>query len=123
MPGRRLALLGLGWLCVGAGIVGIVVPGWPTTVFLLAALWAFARSSKSLHDWLYAHPRLGPPLRDWRERGAISARAKLAALVFMAVGLAAAAASAASWTLPAVLAAVLAPVALFIVTRPGARER
>lgn len=123
MPGRRVALLGLGWLCVGAGVVGIVVPVWPTTVFLLVALWAFARSSKSLHDRLYAHPRLGPPLRDWREHGAISGRAKLAALLFMAAGLAVASASAATWTLPAVLAAILVPVAVFIVTRPGAPGR
>lgn len=118
---RRFALLALGWLCVGAGVIGIAVPGWPTTIFLLAALWAFSRSSRRFHDWLYTHPRFGPPLRDWREHGAISASAKRLAVLFMAAGLVVAAAVSDGWIFPAALGAVLAPVAVFIVTRPDRR--
>ena len=60
---ERAMLVGLGVLCVTLGTVGIFVPGLPTTVFLLLASWAFARSSPGLHRKLHAHPRLGEFLR------------------------------------------------------------
>ncbi|MEL0022405.1 MAG: YbaN family protein, partial [Rickettsiales bacterium] len=67
------------------GLIGIVVPGLPTTVFLLMAAWAFSRSSERFQNWLLAHPRLGPPVIAWRERGAIPARAKILAVAMMSV--------------------------------------
>ncbi len=119
MRARRIALLGLGWLCVAAGVVGIAVPGLPTTVFPLVALWAFGRSSERFHAWLYGHPRLGPPLRAWHEHGAIPPRAKLLAVVVMAAGLVVTTLASATWVAPAALGAILIPVGAFIVTRPG----
>ncbi|MDP2401161.1 MAG: DUF454 family protein, partial [Actinomycetota bacterium] len=41
----RPVLLGIGWACVALGLVGIVVPGMPTTTFLVIAAWCFIRSS------------------------------------------------------------------------------
>ena len=63
--GLRYALIGLGWVNVALGAIGIVVPGMPTTVFLLIALWAFSKSSERFRTWLYEHRRLGPPIRAW----------------------------------------------------------
>ena len=54
----------LGWVFVGLGFVGAFVPGLPTTVFLIVALWAFSRSSDRLRMWLWTHPRFGATLRD-----------------------------------------------------------
>ena len=121
----RPLLIVFGWLCVALGFVGIFVPGLPTVPFLLLALWAFSRSSQKFHDWLYTHPRLGPPLRDWREHGVIPTRTKLIAVTVMAISLAwITFGIAESWVLPVVVAACLVPPALFIVTRPGTpRER
>jgi uncharacterized membrane protein YbaN (DUF454 family) len=82
---RRL-FLGLGLLFAGLGFVGVVLPVLPTTPFLILAVACFARSSRRLERWFLDHPSFGPPLRDWRERGAISRRAKLAALVGSAFG-------------------------------------
>ena len=116
----RPFLLALGWLMVGLGFVGIVVPGLPTVPFLLVALWAFSKSSQRFHDWLYNHPRLGPPLRDWRDHGAISVRAKILAVATMAASFVwVTFGIATDWVLPTVLAACLVPAAAFIVTRPG----
>lgn len=120
--GRPLLLL-FGWTNVGIGVVGLFVPGLPTTGFLLMALWAFSKSSPRFHDWLYNHPRLGPPLRDWREHGVIPPRAKLLAVSMMALSLAwVSFGIAESWQGPALMAACLVPVALFIVTRPSHRR-
>jgi len=116
----RPLLLILGWLMVGLGFVGIFVPGLPTVPFLLVALWAFSKSSDRFHAWLYNHPRMGPPLRDWREHGAIPVRAKILALATMLVSvLWIGFGIAEDWVLPTVVAACLIPVAVFIVTRPS----
>ncbi len=74
----------LGWCFFGLGAVGTVVPGLPTTPFMLLALWAFSKSSRRFHDWLYAHRLFGPPLQQWRSHRVIPGKAKLLAVVTMA---------------------------------------
>jgi len=73
----------LGWSFFGLGAVGTVVPGLPTTPFMLLALWAFSKSSKRFHDWLYAHRLFGPPLNQWRDHRVIPLKAKFLAIVTM----------------------------------------
>src|SRR5690606_16754477 len=60
-------------------------PGLPTTPFVLLAAWAASRGSRRLHDWLFGHARLGPPLRDWRDQRAVSLRARMIAVTFLAL--------------------------------------
>ena len=64
----RFVYIAIGCVMVALGVVGIFLPLLPTTPFLLVAVWAFARSSPRLEAWLIHHPKLGPPLRDWRGR-------------------------------------------------------
>lgn len=116
---RRWFLLGLGHAALGLAILGAALPLLPTTPFLLVAAWAYARANPRLSAWLHQHPRLGPFLRDWEQRGAIPRRAKACA----AVGITA------SWVIialtfdhpavPAAVAPVLLAVLLYIVTRPA----
>lgn len=116
----RPALLALGWIAIALALVGLVVPVFPTVPFLLVALWAFARSSQRFHDWIYDHPRLGPPLRDWRDYRAISLPAKIFAVAGMATSFGIVTfAVAEDWIVPTLMAACLIPVAIYIVTRPG----
>ncbi len=116
----RPFLLALGWVAVGLGVFGVFVPGLPTTPFLLIALWAFSKTSKRFHDWLYNHPRLGPPLRDWRQHGVIPVWAKILAIATMSISLLwIIFGIAEDWVLPAVVAACLVPPAIFILTRPS----
>lgn len=55
-----------GLLFVGIGGVGVVVPGLPTTGFLILAAWCFSHSSPRLEAWLLSLPRFGPMIRDYR---------------------------------------------------------
>lgn len=77
---RRYLYLALGFASVALGGLGIVLPLLPTVPFMLLAAFFFARSSPRLEAWIVGHPRFGPHIRAWRERGAISPAGKRAAL-------------------------------------------
>lgn len=64
---RNTLYIGLGTLSLGCGIVGIVVPGLPTTPFLLLAAWFYVRSSSRLHDKLVNHKYLGRYITGYSE--------------------------------------------------------
>ncbi|MFB9947667.1 YbaN family protein [Rhizobium puerariae] len=115
----RLLFLGLGWLFVAIGVAGAFLPVLPTTPFLLLAVACFARSSPRLEAWLLEHPKFGPPLRDWREKGAIPRKAKIAAVVMMTLSYAIFwfGTSPPFWRAVLVAALMIGP-AIFVVTRP-----
>ncbi len=116
----RYALIAFGFLNVAVGTAGIFLPLLPTTVFLLIALWAFARSSPRFHNWLYHHPRLGPPVRAWHQHRAIATSAKILAVTVMTLSLVYTTLFVADdWVLPVIIGVILAPIAAWIVTRPN----
>ena len=47
----RIFWILLGFLCLGLGAVGIVLPILPTVPFFMGTVFCFAKSSKRLHDW------------------------------------------------------------------------
>lgn len=77
----RYLLVVLGLLFVGLGGLGIVLPGLPTTPFLLLAAACFAKSSPRLHAWLLANRVFGELIRNWQENRTIPRRAKVIGLI------------------------------------------
>jgi uncharacterized membrane protein YbaN (DUF454 family) len=82
---RQLYLAG-GLLSVALGAIGAVLPIMPTVPFLLLAAFCFAKSNPAWEQRLLDHPTYGHSLRQWRERRAISRRAKISAIAAMSVG-------------------------------------
>lgn len=109
-----------GFLALALALIGIPLPLLPTVPFLLLAAFCFARSSDRLHDWLIGHPRFGPPITEWRERGAISKPAKLAATLAMIAAFGIAALAGVAHHVLVIQVAVLACVGVFIWSRPEA---
>ena len=117
-PLARTLWLAGGWIALGAGMVGVVVPLMPTTAFLILAAFCFARGSERMHDWLVNHRTFGPMLADWRNHHAISRRGKvLAGVAMIAVLAISVGLEVPAWVL-ALQAVILAAVAAFLFTRP-----
>jgi uncharacterized protein len=116
----RIAYLIAGILLIVLALIGAVLPLVPTTIFLILAAASFARSSPRLEAWLLSHRYFGPPIRRWRERGAISPGAKAMAVGGMAAGFAAFLYGAApAWPLAAAVGAGLAACAAYVLSRPA----
>lgn len=108
-----------GLISLALGIIGVFLPLLPTTPFVLLSAFCFSRGSQRLHDWLLAHPRLGPPIHEWRDHGAISKKAKrLAAAAMLLAFLLAWLGGAPKEALIAQVVVLIA-VAVFIFTRPS----
>ena len=80
---KRFVLISVGCTATGLAIAGAILPGLPTTPFLLVALWAFARSSETLHGYLHRVPLLSHALVEaqrFEERRAVRPAIKLTAI-------------------------------------------
>lgn len=81
----RWLLLAIAVLCVVLGVIGIVLPGLPTTPFIILAAWAAARSSPRFHAWLLRNRLFGPLLVNWENGHRVGRRAKWSATLAMGV--------------------------------------
>ena len=79
MVGKKIVYGLVGLIATALGVIGVWVPGLPTTVFILIALWAFSNSSKRLHSWLLHVPVLNHAVREaqrFQREGTIDRRVK-----------------------------------------------
>ena len=115
----RNLYLALGWICLLLGLVGAVLPLMPTTIFLLAAAWAFARSSPRLHHWLREHSHFGEAIRAWEEHHAMPRRAKRMAFLALALSYAVTATVFGPLSIAAIVGGIcMAAVAIYIAHLP-----
>ncbi len=79
----RPFLVLIGCIATVLAVLGAILPGLPTTPFLLIALWAFARSNERLYGWLHRIPLLSSALAEahrFEERRAVRRPIKLVAV-------------------------------------------
>ena len=79
----KLLMISAGFLSLGLGTLGIVLPGLPTTPFVLLAAGLFVRSSDTLYRRLLASRLYGKYLRSYIEKGGMSRRMKIYASLMM----------------------------------------
>jgi uncharacterized membrane protein YbaN (DUF454 family) len=77
---KRLLFVAAGLMCVGLAYLGAILPGLPTTPWVLAASYFFARSSPRLERWLKRSPFFGKLVRDWEEHRGIRRGVKVFAV-------------------------------------------
>ncbi len=86
----RILWIALGFLCLGLGSIGILLPILPTVPFYLATMFCFAKSSKRLHDWFIGTGLYKRHLESFVQKKSMSMRSKLSIVgtvtVIMAAG-------------------------------------
>lgn len=73
---KRLLFLMLGFLCLGLGCVGIVLPILPTVPFFLVTVFCFAKSSQKLHDWFIGTKMYREHLESFVQKKGMTVRTK-----------------------------------------------
>lgn len=77
-----------GLAAVALAAVGVFLPLLPTVPFLILAAFCFARSNPAWEKRLLDHPRYGPHLSAWRQKGIVSRKAKWSATAAFTVSIA-----------------------------------
>jgi len=79
----KLILILLGTISLGIGVAGIVVPGLPTTPFLLLTAGLYMRSSDRLYNWLLSTSICGRRIKRWQEKRGMTIREKVLTILMM----------------------------------------
>lgn len=79
---KKIFFIVIGVISIVLGIIGIFVPGLPTTPFVLLSSWLFYKSSKKMHDALHRSP-LGKYIRRYESRQGMSWSGKLISIACM----------------------------------------
>jgi len=122
---RKAFLIFAGTVCVGLGVLGMLLPLMPTTVFLLAAAYCYARSSERFHTWLLSNRLFGSYISNYKAGRGISLRQKAFTLtsLWLSIGFSIWTINASFWITLLLLAtavAITAHVVLIKTYRPEA---
>lgn len=118
MTVTKLMLMALGWICIALGVIGIFLPVMPTTVFLLAAAWCFARSSERLHRKLIEHPHLGPLILAWQAGDGLPRPLRNRILLTLWAGMSGSALLLQDWLIAAILFTIASAVSIYLLRLP-----
>ena len=84
-PFVRVLWILAGTIFVVLGGLGVLLPGLPTTPFLILAAACYIRSSQRLYDWLITNKTFGPYLKDYREGKGMPKNAKILAVSMIVI--------------------------------------
>jgi uncharacterized protein len=120
---RRLAwawtAAGYGFFAIG--LLGTVLPVLPTTIFWIIAAGCFAKGCPAMARRIFAWPGIGPAVEAFLSHGVIARKAKVSALIGMAVAGVIVALTPLPLAGRLITLAVIALAALYVATRPETR--
>jgi hypothetical protein len=84
---RKTLWVGLGLFFVGCAYIGVLLPGVPTTFFVILAAWAFSKSSEKFNKWLHEHKLFGKYLTNWETKKVYPTKGRYAMVGVMCISL------------------------------------
>tara|TARA_Y100001968_G_C19058260_1_gene572494 strand:+ start:273 stop:641 length:369 start_codon:yes stop_codon:yes gene_type:complete len=78
---KKSILFTLGMIFIGFAYIGIILPGLPTTPFILLAVYFFSKSSNKMENWILNHKLFGDFIYNWKKNRAISKKSKIYAII------------------------------------------
>lgn len=80
---KKIIFIFFGVVSFSLGTVGIVIPGLPTTPFMILSSIFFLNSSDKLYTWLTTHKKFGKYVLDFKKGKGITFKTKLYAQSMM----------------------------------------
>ena len=80
---KKIIFVFFGVVSFSLGTVGIVIPGLPTTPFMILSSILFLNSSDKLYTWLTTHKKFGKYVLDFKKGKGITFKTKLYAQSMM----------------------------------------
>ena len=80
---KRIMYLVFGIISFCLGAVGVIIPGLPTTPFMILSSILFLRSSDRMYKWLINHPKFGKYVLDFKKGKGINLKTKIYAQSMM----------------------------------------
>ena len=77
----------LGFFCLGLAYVGVILPGFPYSIWIVAAAYCFSKGSERMHRWLMNHKLFGPFLTNWGQKRVFPTKMKYFMLAMMSLSL------------------------------------
>lgn len=120
---KKIILLIIGVITMSLGFVGIFLPVFPTTPFLLVALACFVKSSAKMHRFILENKYLGPYVKDYTSGNGIPMKAKWRAvsLIWITIGFSALFVLD-KWSLRILILSTATLVSIYIFTRKTAES-
>ena len=84
---KKSLWIALGLFFVGCAYIGVLLPGIPTTFFVILAAWAFSKSSEKFNKWLHEHKLFGKYLTNWETKKVYPTRGRYAMVGVMCLSL------------------------------------
>ncbi len=75
----------LAFVCIGLGVIGIVLPILPTTPLFIAAACLFAKGSKKFHKWFLNTTLYGKYIESAIKNGTMERKAKRHMMITLAI--------------------------------------
>lgn len=77
----KILLFSFGTISLGLGIIGVFLPGLPTTPFLILSATCYLKSSTKFYNWLINNPVLGKDIKNYLEKKSIPKKTKIKAMI------------------------------------------
>ena len=83
MPLPKIIYFSFGLFFTGIGLAGVIIPGLPTTIFMILAAACFFRSSTKMYYWVINHPLFGESVLRFRSGEGMPIKAKYTSIIMM----------------------------------------
>ena len=80
---KKIFFVFFGLVSFSLGAIGIIIPGLPTTPFMILSSILFLNSSEKLYSWLTTHEKFGKYVLDFKQGKGITFKTKLYAQTMM----------------------------------------
>lgn len=80
---KRIVFASLGYTFLGLGVIGIAIPIFPTTPFIILSAGCFTQGNPKIHNWLRNSKFFGEYIENYKSKKGIRKSTKIFSILFL----------------------------------------